>query len=70
MNYQLTSTQTTSLKSLGGFRSPKRISITVSHGVYERLMDRSDVEGRSLSNLASFILELGVSNQPPVDRTR
>lgn len=39
------------------FRSPKRISITVSHATYERLLKRSDREGRSLSNLAAYLLE-------------
>lgn len=39
------------------FRSPRRISITVSHATYERLVKRSDSEGRSLSNLAAYLLE-------------
>lgn len=38
-------------------RKPVRITITVPQGVHERLVQRSDLEGRSLSNLASFILE-------------
>jgi hypothetical protein len=40
-----------------GFRSPRRISITIPLRTYERLVKRSDEEGRSMSNLASFILE-------------
>jgi hypothetical protein len=39
------------------FRSPRRISITVSHATYERLLERCDAEGRSLSNLAAYLLE-------------
>ena len=44
-------------------RTPKRISITVPYGTYQRLVDRCDQEGRSLSNLAAFILELGIARQ-------
>ena len=39
------------------FLSPKRITITIPHGAYQRLAERSDREGRSLSNLAAFLLE-------------
>lgn len=39
------------------FRNPKRISITVSHRVYELLLRYSDIQGRSVSNLAAFLLE-------------
>lgn len=39
------------------FRSPQRITITIPHGAYQRLLERSDQEGRSLSNLAAFLLE-------------
>lgn len=44
----------------GASRSPKRICITVPYGTYQRLLDRSDKEGRSLSNLAGFLLESAV----------
>ncbi len=43
------------------FRSPKRISITVPYATYAKLLERSDKEGRSLSNLSSFLLELALS---------
>ena len=36
---------------------PVRITITVSQSVYDYLGQRSQEEGRSLSNLAAFILE-------------
>jgi hypothetical protein len=41
-------------------RSPKRISITIPHSMYQKIVERSIQEGRSLSNLASFILERGI----------
>jgi len=41
-------------------RKPTRISITVPYGVADSLQQRSDVEGRSLSNLASHLLELAL----------
>jgi hypothetical protein len=46
----------------GVFRSPRRISITLPFGAYQRLLDRSDFEGRSLSNLAAFLLETAVAD--------
>ena len=36
---------------------PVRITITVSQSVYDYLGQRSQEEGRSLSNLAAFLLE-------------
>ena len=39
------------------FKSPKRITITLPHNAYESLLKKSDWEGRSLSNLAAFLLE-------------
>lgn len=38
-------------------RCPKRITITVSLDAYERLCELSQRQGRSISNLASFLLE-------------
>jgi hypothetical protein len=38
-------------------RTPKRISITIADGVHRALIQRSIEEGRSLSNLAGFLLE-------------
>jgi hypothetical protein len=42
-------------------RTPKRISITVAWETCRRLQERSDKEGRSISNLASFLLEQGLN---------
>ncbi len=39
------------------FRKPQRISITVSNHLYERLLQISGEQGRSLSNYASYVLE-------------
>jgi len=41
---------------------PRRVSITIPNDVYQALLLRSDQEGRSLSNLAAFLLELAISD--------
>jgi hypothetical protein len=38
-------------------KRPKRITITVSHSLYTKLRERSSREGRSISNLASYLLQ-------------
>ena len=38
-------------------RQPRRITITLSYNVHEALLDRSEQEGRSVSNLCAFLLE-------------
>ena len=42
-------------------RKPQRMTITVSWAVLDRLQQRSDAEGRSLSNLAAHLLEVATS---------
>jgi len=42
------------------FRSPRRITVTLAYQTFERLQQRCDSEGRSLSNLAAFLLEMGL----------
>ena len=42
------------------FRKPCRISITIPDQPYQLLVERSLREGRSLSNLAAFLLEQSV----------
>ncbi len=42
------------------FRKPQRISITVPFQIYRALIERSSREGRSISNLASFLLERAI----------
>ena len=56
------------------FRSPRRITITLALHTYEELQQRCDREGRSLSNLAAFLLEMALQQAPenagiPADRT-
>jgi CopG-like RHH_1 or ribbon-helix-helix domain, RHH_5 len=46
------------------FKSPQRITITIAHSIYHQLAQRSDQEGRSLSNLAAFLLESALSKPP------
>jgi hypothetical protein len=43
------------------FRSSRRISITIPHSIAKNLEERSDLEGRSLSNLAAYLLEKSLS---------
>lgn len=44
------------------FRKPRRITITLPYLAYEQLVERSLREGRSISNLAAYLLE--ASTQP------
>jgi hypothetical protein len=43
-------------------RQPHRITITVPDSTFQRLLTKSDLEGRSLSNLAAFLLETNLAN--------
>ena len=42
-------------------RKPQRMTITVSWALLDRLQQRSDAEGRSLSNLAAHLLEVATT---------
>jgi len=42
---------------VNAFRSSQRLTVTLPHGTFEGLMKRSLEEGRSLSNLAAYLLE-------------
>ncbi len=44
-------------------RSPKRLTITVPYSTFESIVTRSSKEGRSLSNLAAYLLEKSVEEQ-------
>ncbi|MCS5706895.1 hypothetical protein NZK27_11905 [Synechococcus sp. FGCU-3] len=55
MNYAKSPNELPQSKAI--FRSPNRISITLPECTYQNLLSRSDAEGRSLSNLAAFLLE-------------
>lgn len=43
--------------SARSFRSSQRLTITVAHATLQALVERSNDEGRSLSNLAAYLLE-------------
>jgi hypothetical protein len=36
------------------------VTITLPHTIYQHLKSRSDEEGRSLSNLAAFLIEKSI----------
>lgn len=46
-------------------RSPKRLTITIPYTVFSALEKQSSVEGRSLSNLAAYLLEKSLAAQVP-----
>lgn len=46
-------------------RQPQRISITISYRVHQALLQRSEEEGRSVSNLCAFLLEESLLHQSP-----
>jgi hypothetical protein len=39
-------------------RKPQRVTITVNWQLHQRLLQRADAEGRSLSNLMAHLLEV------------
>ena len=45
------------------FRKPRRVSVTIPESVYDYLVKRSGDEGRSLSNLAAYILEMAAEQE-------
>ena len=45
------------------FKSPKRISITIPSSTYEMLLAASEDQGRSVSNLAAYLLESSLKNK-------
>ena len=47
---------------------PQRITVTIPSKLHQDSVDRSDREGRSLSNLVAFLLEtaLSKSGSPPL----
>lgn len=42
-------------------RKPQRLTITVPAATFELLADRAALEGRSLSNLAAYLLETALT---------
>jgi hypothetical protein len=39
------------------FRRPVRVTITIPYNAYQALLELSNIQGRSLSNLAAYLLE-------------
>ena len=50
-----------------GNRAPQRVTITLNYAAYKGLERRSAVEGRSMSNLAAFILEKALTTDLRTD---
>jgi hypothetical protein len=46
------------------FKAPARVSITIPESVNEGLIAVSREQGRSLSNLAAYLLEWALLNEP------
>jgi hypothetical protein len=55
LNFQ--TSQSTSIAARINTRKPQRITITVTWSLYQSLLDTSDEQGRSLSNIAAYWLE-------------
>ena len=52
-------------------RRPQRLTITVSHAVATHLIEKSNDQGRSISNLAAYLLERALTeldSGPPIKK--
>ncbi|MCT0208035.1 ribbon-helix-helix domain-containing protein [Synechococcus sp. CS-1332] len=49
----------------GPFLRPVRVTITIPYNAYQSLIERSNHQGRSLSNLAAYLLETSLQAFPP-----
>jgi len=52
-------------------RRPQRLTITVSHSVAQHLIEQSNDQGRSISNLAAYLLERALTDPdcgPPIKK--
>ena len=47
-------------------RKPTRITITISHHLFEAITNQADYQGRSTSNLAAFLLEAALESKQPL----
>ncbi len=52
-----------SVSTAPAFRAPRRVTITLPHSTYHGLLERSDAEGRSMSNLAAYLLESSLDKE-------
>lgn len=58
-------------KLFSSSRKPQRLSITVSHSVADHLISQSTSQGRSISNLAAYLLEQALGehqSEPPIKK--
>ena len=46
-------------------RRPVRVTTTMPASLHEQLLQRSDLEGRSLSNLIAYLLESAMASPRP-----
>ena len=53
-----------------GLAAPRRLTITIPFHAHRAMLDRSDQEGRSLSNLAAFLLETALRATAAQDQRR
>jgi hypothetical protein len=51
----------------GPFLRPVRVTITIPYNAYQSLVERSNQQGRSLSNLAAYLLETSLHAFQPND---
>lgn len=49
----------------GPFLRPVRVTITIPYNAYKSLIERSNQQGRSLSNLAAYLLETSLQALHP-----
>jgi hypothetical protein len=49
----------------GPFLRPVRVTITIPYNAYQALIERSNHQGRSLSNLAAYLIETSLQAFPP-----
>ncbi|MCP9929438.1 hypothetical protein KBY82_01425 [Cyanobium sp. AMD-g] len=53
----------------GPFRRPVRVTITIPYNAYQSLVERSNFQGRSLSNLAAYLLETSLRTSDTGEHT-
>jgi hypothetical protein len=63
MTYEFNSEQRYGNHANHAFKKPQRITITLPYKTHEDLIKRSNEDGRSLSNLAAFLLESALRKQ-------
>lgn len=49
-----------SIKAISTRKTSTRFTVTVPGGVFDALVSRSSEEGRSISNLAAYLIEQGL----------